>query len=562
MKHPARNARIPRTAVHACLAGTCLSVTSLAAAILPEERDVLEAFYQASQGEQWLRSDGWLEPGSDPCEWYGVVCEYRFDIDRDIVRRLELPDNGLSGTLDSRIFEIVHERLDLSGNAIGGSLEVLPASPGQVDLSNNALGGTLPGQESALAEAVSGTSRPSSNWYLDLSGNTFEGEVPESWGGPIWLSLAGNRLEGMPATLLEGSRHPLGGRFLDLSDNRFSGAIPTSVMEADFLPHNGTGRWGGGINLCWNDWALPESVAFGEWLSSHHVAGGIERCLDAERTPVGPELSGSWYDPERSGEGITIQLLDSGAFLTYLFTFDENGNQQWMFGVQDADETSVRWQEMLRTRGRFNEGLLESAESPVQTRGALRVDRLGTGRLVTERVYVDQDSNPCVAIYPPTLSCFGNSLSDRLEYRSLSRLAGLSCDDRNSFQAYSGAWYNRERSGEGFVVEVLPDGRAVVYWFTYTPDGSGDQAWMIGQGVVASFDSLVEEPPPGSPVARIEIDELWQPTGAAFGPPFDAGDVDYQTFIFPGIMIALSVLAFNFIGDGLRERLDPRQQPR
>ncbi len=31
-------------------------------------------------------------------------------------------------------------------------------------------------------------------------------------------------------------------------------------------------------------------------------------------------------------------------------------------------------------------------------------------------------------------------------------------------------------------------------------------------------------------------------------------------FIFPGIMIAISVLAFNFIGDGLRERLDPRQR--
>lgn len=33
-------------------------------------------------------------------------------------------------------------------------------------------------------------------------------------------------------------------------------------------------------------------------------------------------------------------------------------------------------------------------------------------------------------------------------------------------------------------------------------------------------------------------------------------------FIFPGLMIALSVLAFNFIGDGLREKLDPRQRPR
>ncbi|HST19911.1 MAG TPA: ABC transporter permease, partial [Blastocatellia bacterium] len=31
-------------------------------------------------------------------------------------------------------------------------------------------------------------------------------------------------------------------------------------------------------------------------------------------------------------------------------------------------------------------------------------------------------------------------------------------------------------------------------------------------------------------------------------------------FIFPGLMIALSVLAFNFIGDGLRERLDPKQR--
>jgi len=33
-------------------------------------------------------------------------------------------------------------------------------------------------------------------------------------------------------------------------------------------------------------------------------------------------------------------------------------------------------------------------------------------------------------------------------------------------------------------------------------------------------------------------------------------------FIFPGLMIALAVLSFNFIGDGLRERLDPRQRSR
>jgi peptide/nickel transport system permease protein len=33
-------------------------------------------------------------------------------------------------------------------------------------------------------------------------------------------------------------------------------------------------------------------------------------------------------------------------------------------------------------------------------------------------------------------------------------------------------------------------------------------------------------------------------------------------FIFPGIMIALSVLSFNFIGDMLREKLDSKQRER
>jgi peptide/nickel transport system permease protein len=35
-----------------------------------------------------------------------------------------------------------------------------------------------------------------------------------------------------------------------------------------------------------------------------------------------------------------------------------------------------------------------------------------------------------------------------------------------------------------------------------------------------------------------------------------------HAFIFPGVAIALTVLAFNFIGDGLREYLDPRQRRR
>jgi peptide/nickel transport system permease protein/oligopeptide transport system permease protein len=35
-----------------------------------------------------------------------------------------------------------------------------------------------------------------------------------------------------------------------------------------------------------------------------------------------------------------------------------------------------------------------------------------------------------------------------------------------------------------------------------------------------------------------------------------------HVLFFPGISIALTVLAFNFIGDGLREYLDPKQRTR
>jgi ABC-type dipeptide/oligopeptide/nickel transport system permease subunit len=35
-----------------------------------------------------------------------------------------------------------------------------------------------------------------------------------------------------------------------------------------------------------------------------------------------------------------------------------------------------------------------------------------------------------------------------------------------------------------------------------------------------------------------------------------------HVLLFPGLAIALTVLSFNFIGDGLREYLDPKQRKR
>jgi hypothetical protein len=69
----------------------------------------------------------------------------------------------------------------------------------------------------------------------------------------------------------------------------------------------------------------------------------------------------------------------------------------------------------------------------------------------------------------------------------------------------SSIWIDLERDGEGFMLEVLADNVALVYWFTY--DETGAQDWYLAVGEVRGN--------------RILFDELLQVTEGYFGPGFD-----------------------------------------
>jgi arylsulfatase A-like enzyme len=73
----------------------------------------------------------------------------------------------------------------------------------------------------------------------------------------------------------------------------------------------------------------------------------------------------------------------------------------------------------------------------------------------------------------------------------------------------SGAWFDPAHNGEGFLVEVLADRQAVVYWFTY--DENGRQRWFIATGIIEN-DTAV-------------FDTLLHTGGAVFGERFDPDDV-------------------------------------
>ncbi len=84
--------------------------------------------------------------------------------------------------------------------------------------------------------------------------------------------------------------------------------------------------------------------------------------------------------------------------------------------------------------------------------------------------------------------------------------------------AMSGSWYNPARAGEGWTLEILEDGSAVVVWFTYAPaDSENPQVWILGQGGTISGN-------------RIHFDQVYTARGGRFGPNFDPAQVQLQNW--------------------------------
>ena len=83
-------------------------------------------------------------------------------------------------------------------------------------------------------------------------------------------------------------------------------------------------------------------------------------------------------------------------------------------------------------------------------------------------------------------------------------------------EAANGSFYQPLRDGEGWFLEYLGNGRAVVQWFTYNLDGN--QARLTGVGQVDG--------------ARVHVDEMIYVTGAEFSANFDPDDVSVQTLGF------------------------------
>jgi hypothetical protein len=83
---------------------------------------------------------------------------------------------------------------------------------------------------------------------------------------------------------------------------------------------------------------------------------------------------------------------------------------------------------------------------------------------------------------------------------------------------HSGHYFNPDRDGEGWLIEILNDDYAAMSWFTYPPidsdddDSFGEQAWMVGVGEISG--------------SRIIFDDILSTRGQGFGSSFDPGSLE------------------------------------
>ncbi|MEE4304429.1 MAG: hypothetical protein V2J19_09760 [Wenzhouxiangella sp.] len=495
----------------ACLPGSwLLALTAVTAAPVLAQDPVptLEAFYEATGGDQWHDNAGWLDPAVDFCDWYGISCRGSQG-GQQVIDRVELPGNNLVGTLDlAALDDLGLTEVDLADNELAGTLDRAPVGIHLLDLSNNRFEGALPALRAEDIPLIVDDSPHT--WRL--ANNRFSGSIPANWSQLRLrnLDLTGNELGGNAGTAFEAIGRE-GPGFLGIADNDFAGTLPPDIMGTWLHLHD-VGTFGG-LNLCWNEWQIDDP-ALDEWVAAHHVGGEYLDCINRNRSQMTAGISGSWFNAQRSGEGMTLMMLDRGEPLMYWFSYDTEGQQQWAFEVGLHHDESFQWRTLLETRGDFAVGIrFTGGQRLVRPLMGARLDRLDAHDMHVERRYWDYSF--CPPLQDPTgnpFPCAVLPISDRLDYIRLSELAGTTCGNQSPFQQYSGAWFDPFRAGEGFVIEALPDDRAVVYWFTYKPDGSGDQAWMIGQG---HFEPGTESE------SLIEFDRIYQPTGGTYGAGFD-----------------------------------------
>jgi len=352
--------------------------------------------------------------------------------------------------------------------------------------------------------------QPDSTLDVHLSVHMDEHVLNSVIGDPQWLDRPGQSPDGYRRYRDDAMVVSL--RLLDDDTNRsLTEAQSSAVLSTDVFDFSGArsdadpatvARWQNG------GWSGYED-------SDGHDAtdqGGIDSTARFAVTPdtlgdpfvVEAGTSSAWYDPERDGEGFMLEILDGDRAVMYWFTYDDGGEQDWYIAQGEIRGNRILFPELLRVSGgEFGPGF--EPDDVVRT-------VIGSASFI----WSSCESGAMEWVIDPQDAA---RRQGRIYLRRLAAMMGLECGGAEppsvpEAAARSGSWYDPTHSGEGYVLEVLTDQRALVYWFSF--DEQGRRRWFFGTGEFFG-DSFV-------------FNEMLTTSGALFGPAFDPDDVELSSW--------------------------------
>lgn len=237
------------------------------------------------------------------------------------------------------------------------------------------------------------------------------------------------------------------------------------------------------------------------------------KASDENDLPITVLATGLYFDPTRSGEGFSYELLSESKIWLQWFTYDNSGKQRWYSALGSYKANTIYIENLSQGSGGIFGNQFDSENISYSDFGSLEIIFTspvddGNGNLVYSAKALFKDVN-------------GKKL--RTEFKQITRVLGAlpsiiipppSVTESKS-ALISGSWYNQNRSGEGYIIEVLVDNTAVVLWYTYDLDGN--LMWLLDSGGTVTVD--------GDKI-NLDFDSLVVTEGGVFGAAFNADDVN------------------------------------
>ena len=209
-------------------------------------------------------------------------------------------------------------------------------------------------------------------------------------------------------------------------------------------------------------------------------------------------ITSAWNDPAHSGEGFLLEILANGLAVMYWFTYGDDGEQDWYVSNGVIRGNRVEFARLRRVSGgEFGPGF-----------DPAKVNREVVGS--ASFIWSGCDAG--------SMSYRIGTRHGRMQLKRITNVMGVECGiprmgpPIREEALLSGSWYDRSHSGEGFIIEVLIDGRVVVYWFSFDP--LGNRRWFFDVGEIRD--------------GKLVFDNLRTTSGGIFGPDFSTDTIEIK----------------------------------